>query len=527
QELSKEALGPDGLRRAGELLGGVSGFALSSGRADELRADIHERWTTLSKEAAERGNELIKLKEAEQAAQRRREEREQKLEAVRSALANYRNALNAADYQGASKIALETRAAHADVEDPGLAAQVEDLKIYARLTSEPEADVLVAGKVVGHTPHALPITPGTPVTARLRRVGFRRVEFSLDATGYAEKSAKLTPGPAWELELSAAPLPIVSNGDSVLIALGDSSLRCVDAASGAVRWEAEVPGEGTLTGTTLVGEIAVAARGKVATGFNLVSGEREWSRALELEGPATAPGQAEVLNQEVILIAGGKTALVLDAATGATLLTVSDLPGAAAGAPTGGEGFGFVPLGDRVVGFPLAGGGKRRSPFNKLPQRWEAKVVACGPILFGKTAEAVLVPVAKNTELRLLGCRTGVVTPIAPGLGPLVGFTTDRGTIYCLGSNGQLSSFRGDGLEILAGKPVVTAASGGPVFVDQDVVLVDEAGQLSSFSRTARRRDAPPVGLGGPVTQELSCAGRSIVAVVGKKVLLVELVAKD
>ena len=525
QQLAKDDLGADDLRRAGELLGGVSTFSLSSGRAEELRAQIHDRWTDLSKEAAERGNELIKLKEAEQAAQERRRERERRLEEVRSALASYRSALASEDYAKASEVALATRAAHPDLDDPGLAAQVEDLKIYAHLTSEPSADVIVGGEVVGRTPHALALTPRTPVTVRLRRVGCRRVELALDALKYVEESAKLAPGPAWELKLGATPLPVVSRSDSVLVATGESTLRCVDAGSGSPRWKTEVPGEGKLAGIALVGDVVVAARGKVASGYNVLSGEREWSRALELQSPATAPGHARVLNQEVALIAGGRTVLVLDAGTGATLLAVSGLPNVALGAPAGGEGFGFVPLRDRIVGFPLAGGGKRRSAYKKLPQRWEAKVVASGPIAFGETAEAVLVPVAKNTQLRLLGARTGVVTPVAPGLGPLVGMTTEKGTIYCLGSNGQLSSFRGDGLEILAGKPVVSAASGGPVFVDQDVVLVDDQGLLSRFSRTARRRDDPPVALGGPLTQPLSSAGRAVVAVVGDKVLLVELLA--
>lgn len=526
EQLTKEDTGPDDLRRAGELLGGVSGFTLASFRAGELRAQIHDRWTELSKEAAERGNELIKLKEAERAAKTRREEREKRLEAVRSALASYRSALTSDDYEAASKIALATQESYGEVEDPGLAAQVKDLKIYARFQSEPEADVVVLGKVVGRTPYALPLTPGSAVTVRLRRTGCRRIEFKLDGSAYVAHEAKLEPGPAWELDLGAAPLPVASRSDAVLVATGES-LRCVDAGSGGARWKVKVPGQGDLAGVAMVADVAIATRGKTASGYSLEGGEREWSRELELDVAATAPGHARVLNQEVVLIAGGRTVLILDAATGATLLSVSGLPSEASGAPTGGEGFGFVPLRDRVVGFPLAGGGKRRSPFQKLAQRWEAKVVASGPIRFGETAEAVLVPVAKNTQLRLLGARTGVATPVAPGLGALVGVTTDKGTIYCLGSNGQLSSFRGDGLEILAGKPVVSAASGGPVFVNQDVVLVDDQGQLSRYSRTARRRDDPPIGLGGPVTQPLQSAGRAVVAVIGNKVVLVELLDKE
>ncbi|MGE0711591.1 MAG: DUF4388 domain-containing protein [Planctomycetota bacterium] len=509
-------------RAAGLLLEGVQSFTTASGRAADLKKQVNDRWLDLRQEDLRRADELVKRRQAEAEAADARRKLEERRQAAAQELTIYRGLVGQKDYAGASAKALEILGQFQDLGDPALAEQIENVRVFALLRSKPSgATVRVGGKELGRTPQALPLEPGKSLVARVGASGYRRVELTLAGDGFVEQTVELVPGPAWQVDLPAPPLLPAVSAEAVVLATPDGKVRCFEGADGEQRWVAECPGQGALAGVALVGPVVVATRGRLACGLSLRTGKVEWE--LTASGTLQGPAAARVLNQQVALVAGGAEIDVLDAASGAPLVKVTGLPAAASGAPAGGDGWGFLPLADRTIGFPLALGGQRERSWATIERRWEQpKVVATGPLHFAPTAEALIVPVAKGTELRILGMSTGVVTPVAPSIGPLVGVAADQGTIFCVGNKGQLSSFRGDGLEILAAKPLVAAASGGPALVDHDLVVADDEGTLARYTRSGRRHQAAPVKLGKPLTLPLVSTGSAVVAVIGKLVYVVE-----
>jgi tetratricopeptide (TPR) repeat protein len=510
-------------RQAGALLGGVDKLTTIAGRADELSAQISTRWAVVATENKDRIDELIARRAAEEKAAAERRARDESRQGLMSALTEYRGLVGQKDYAGASAKALAIKAAHPSAEDPSLQEQLKRLKVFALLSSTPpRAVVRVGGKLLGPTPQAIALGIGEAATARLHLPGHGRVEAKLKGDAFMKRKFVLKPGPSWTVELPTPPLTPSVGKSLVVIATPEGRVRCYGVVDGEPRWERDCPGKPpSLAGVALVGPVVVVTRGHHVWGLSSKTGQVEWEHDLG-QADLMAPVMARVLNQEVALLAGGKQAFVLDAASGATLLGVSGLPAVVTHRPAGGKGWGFLPLADRCVGFSLASGGRKKA-WTGLSDRWEQlKATASGPLLFASVAEAVIVPVAKNTELRLLSMRDGGVTPIAPSIGSVIGLASRAGTLFCLGAKGQLSSFRADGLEILAGKPVVQAASGGPALIDNDLIVVNDVGVLQSFSRSGRRRASPPVRLPGPLTQPLLSTGKSVLAVVGKVVLVVE-----
>ncbi|MBL4844299.1 MAG: DUF4388 domain-containing protein [Planctomycetes bacterium] len=513
------------LRKVGLLLTGVRPLTTVSGRAEALLDEVEGKASELEQETRKRVDELNRrqLAEAEATeAARVLAETRQKLSA---ALANFLALVSDRDFEGASQQAVEIKAKWPKIDDPDLAREAGRLKVYTRIESTPlGANVLLGGKVLGKTPYVIGTTFGKPLTVRIRRAGYRTESVAISGTAGAKESLTLRPGATWSQTVAASVLDPVATVHGPLMAETTGSLVLLDLSDGSERWRVSLPGSGDVTGVGVAGESAIVVRGRNAFRLTLAAGHVEWERELKGEGVLEAPSFGKALGQDVALVAGGKGLWVLEIGTGAVLLEIHDLPAGGAYRPVCLAGWGFLPLVDRVIGFSLTQPGDRRQAWAKIPaaSRWERPVVSIAPLVPIPTVEALVAQVAGG-ELRVIARQTGVTTPIAPAMGPLVGIAEHKGSIYCLARNGQLASFRSDGLEVMAAKPVLPAASGGPVLVGGDLLCVDKTGRIARFSLSGKRRkEAAPILLGQALKRPAVATDEGVLILTGTKLSFIE-----
>lgn len=513
------------LRRAEVLLGGVQDLTLVSGRAEDLAREVGDRASKLDLETKGRVDELIRRQQLEAKDAEQVRERAKEREALSAALARFQAALSDRDHAGASSEALAILSEWPKIDDAELAREASRLRVFSRIESKPSGAALYEGeRVLGKTPYEVGVPLGKSVSIRVRRPGYHTQLVELSATSREVKSLTLEPGATWSLAVASDALDPVPTTLGPLIGEGQGSLRLLDPTDGSPRWAVSPPGEGTLSGTGVMGRAAVVIRGRQVSGLALSTGEVEWTREVPGSGPLFGPSFGKALGQEVVVLAGGKTVMLLDLATGSVLLEIQGLPAPAKLRATTLKGWAYLPLEDRIIGFALAHEGARKQAWGKLKKtaRWERPVVSAHPLVTIPAVQALVARLDQG-ELRVLDCKTGVTTSIAPSIGPLVGIAESRGSIYCLGKSGQLASFRSDGLEVMAPKPILPAASGGPILLGKNLLCVDRSGLIVRFSLAGRRRDDPnPIKLGKGLTRPLIPAGEGVLILSDGQLLFVE-----
>lgn len=520
---------PAALRRAEVLLGGVQDLTLIGAQAEELAKEVGEKAAKLELATKERVDELIRRQqiEAKEAAAAR--ERTKEREALSSALASFQAALSERDYEGASARALAIEERWSEIDDPELAREASRLRVYSRIESKPlGASVISGGEVIGTTPCEIGVPLGQALSLRLRRPGYITVRVDLTSESRALEKVELTPGATWTVAVSKDALDPAPTASGPLVGDPKGQLRLLDLTDGGQRWKVTPPGQGDMTGVAAKGSVAVVVRGRQVSGLTLSTGEVEWTRELEArdgaKGALLGPTFGQTLGQDVVVLASGKSVFLLDLATGSVVLEVNGLPAPAKLRATVLGDWGYIPLTDRVVGFALTHEGKRRQVWGELAKkaRWERPVVALRPLQPVPAVQALVAELEKG-ELRVLDRASGVTTPIAPSMGALVGLAESRGLIYCLGKNGQLASYRSDGLEVMAPKPVLPAATGGPILLGKDLLCVDRSGQLVRFSLSGRRRpDANPIKLGQGLKHPVVPAGEGVLIRTDDKLRFIE-----
>jgi uncharacterized protein DUF4388/putative pyrroloquinoline-quinone binding quinoprotein/PEGA domain-containing protein len=490
---------PTALRRAEVLLGGVQDLTLVGGEASELAKEVGDKAGKLELATKERVDELIRRQqlEAKEAAAAR--ERAKDREALSAALAGFQATLSERDHEGASSQALQIAAKWPKVDDPELAREASRLRVYSRIVSQPTgASVLAGDKVLGSTPCEVGVPLGKTLTIRLRRPGYHTLPLELSSAKRGLEEVTLTPGATWGVELTPQALDPAPSSRGPLVGERSGEVRLLDLADGSERWKTDSPGTGALTGLAVCRNLGVVIRGRSVSGLTLATGEIEWTQELKGQGPLLGPAFGQALGQDVIVLASGRQLILLDLSTGSLVLEVGGLPAPAKLRATTLGDWGYLPLTDRVIGFSLTQAGKRSQGWKDLNKkaRWERPVVASAPLVAVPAVQALVAQLAKG-ELRVLDRATGVTTPIAPSMGPLVGLAESRGLIFCLGESGQLASYRSDGLEVMAPKPVLPAATGGPILLGKDLLCVDRSGMIVRFSLAGRRRaDPSPIKLG-------------------------------
>jgi outer membrane protein assembly factor BamB/tRNA A-37 threonylcarbamoyl transferase component Bud32 len=97
--------------------------------------------------------------------------------------------------------------------------------------------------------------------------------------------------PAWRVDLGAKVSQLVAAGDVVLARVGDQGLTAVDGATGAVRWEQQLPGQPVGRPGVGGGAVAVTLRDGALLALDPGSGLTLWKRDVGVE-PSSGPGVA-------------------------------------------------------------------------------------------------------------------------------------------------------------------------------------------------------------------------------------------
>lgn len=520
---------PAALRRAEVLLGGVEGLTLVSGEATELGKEVGARAAKLEQATKQRVDELVRRQqiEAQEAAAAR--ERAKEREALSAALASFQAALSERDYAAASERALKIQERWPTIDDPELAREASRLRVYHRVESKPPGvEVLHGSESIGSTPCEVGVPLGKTLSVRIRRPGYHTQALELGSGARAKHELELTPGATWTVDVARDSLDPAATRLGALVGEPSGRLRLLDLADGETRWKTTPPGSAKMTGLAAAGDFVIVVRGRNVSGLTLATGELEWTRELKetggSQGAILGPTFGKALGQDVIVLASEKKLVLLDLATGSIVLEISDLPAPAKLQATTSEGWAYLPLTDRVVGFDLTHEDTRSLSWSKLPKasRWERPVVSATPLLPIPIVQA-LVAQLEGGELRVLDCRTGRTTSIAPSMGPLVGLAESRGMVFCLGKNGLLASYRSDGLEVMAPKPVLPAATGGPILLGKDLLCVDRSGLIVRFSLAGRRRADPnPIKLDQGLKHPVVRAGEGVLIRTDAKLRFIE-----
>lgn len=516
------------LRRAEVLLGGVEDLTLVRGEAADLAKEVGDKAAKLELETKERVDELIRRQQVEAQEAEKARQRAKEREALSAALAGFQAAFSERDYEAASTRALEIAEKWPEIDDPELAREASRLRVYTRVESKPPgATVLSGSEVVGKTPCEVGVPLGKSLSLRVRRAGYHTIRLDLESKGRGKKVLTLTPGATWAVEVPSDALDPAPTSLGPLLAGRSGEVRLLDLTDGSERWKISALGEGDLTGVAAKEKVVLVVRGRQVSGLTLATGEVEWTRELkagEGEGGLLGPAFAQTLGQDVVVFASGKRVILLDLATGSVSLEITGLPAAAKLRATTLGDWAYLPLEDRVVGFALTHEGKRKLAWTKLAKeaRWERPVVATKPLSPIPAVQALVAQLGQG-ELRVLDRATGVTTPIAPAIGPLVGLAESRGLIFCLGKSGQLASYRSDGLEVMAPKPVLPAATGGPILLGKDLLCVDRSGLIVRFSLAGRRRaDPSPIKLGQGLKHPVVPAGEGVLIRTDDKLRFIE-----
>ncbi len=505
------------LKRLSSLLQDVPGGTLVSGAASDWKQQVDEEWdrllvTDATRRAQERA-EQVELAEL----QKREAQRKAELRRFEDAITIYRGLVGQQNFAEASARALALTAEYATNQQPVIQQGLEEARVFTLVLSSPDgAEVFVDGTLIGRTPVAVPVRPRQPGRARLRLQGYRVVELPLSGDGYDAKELTLEPGPSWRVPVGGAPLTPVVWRDGVVVALPDGRLRALSRLDGSVSWDVVVLQEqpGAVVGLAAVGERHVAVlKGAAMALVELSTGQLEWERDLPGGDAFQAPAAGIVGTQRVIAVAGERTVVLLDGASGTPLQRLR-LPAPAVFPPTVGARAGDLPLKDRLVALDPSG--------ESRALLWQRKGAAPTlPLVYSHTDRAVLL--VEGARITSLAAADGaLVAVLAPQVGTISGATLINERLYALGKNGLLSVLRSsDGLELTPARPVIRSVGGGPVTVGDEVHLVDARGTMLRVTLSGRTRPET-VELGAPVTRPLVALDRRLVCVLGEEVALIE-----
>lgn len=510
--------------RASRLLQTAIGDGLTtvSGAARRRKEELDVDWDKKMREAdAERLRALTERLSAEE-LRKKEEDRLVRGRRLDDALTEHRRLVSSQDWSGASQKTLAIRQEYGDLGD----SRVADLPVYVALTTTPPgADVLREGIPAGTTPCSVPVLLDRPTKITLRLRGYKAAEVPLEAKAYTTKTVALEPGPSWRATVQRAPLPTIACTDQgILVADESGGLTNLGLADGKPRWtidlsktlaplgDAGVPF--ILQGITASGRAVVALSGQAMAAVELTTGAVEWKRKLSGTEARSFLLGTRLGTQEVLLLARGNSLVTIDAGSGAPLNRYN-LPAPAAHAPAVGEQTAMLALQNgMLVGIDLT---KKEGA-----ERWRrTEVAARAAPVYSELAQLVFVQEAD--KVRSFGVADGQpIATLEPQVGAILGVALSNERLYVLGETGQLAALRAyDGQLLLRGTRVAKSPSGGPAVVEQDVIVVDDQGEVLQLTPSARARPGK-VSLGGPVTARLSLGGGRIVAVVGKDVFLVE-----
>lgn len=508
------------LRRLSTLVQAVPAWSTVSGEAQRIAAEVEEEWTRIYSVESER---LAKEREARdelERLQRDAAEREARISAFGDALAIFRGAVGQEDYRAASVKALETVATFRDASEADIVAQLPSLRVFAWVDAKPAAEVIVDGQSIGRTPLAVPVPPGETIQARVTAPGYDAQLLELDGTQFTEHTVELEPGPTWRVDLGEAPAAVLPTADGVAVALSDGRVRSLRRRDGSAAWEVQVLAqqEGPVLGMCAFGEThVVVLRGRACAFVEARSGRVEWEKDVPITGKLQPPAAGRVANQDLIVLASDTTVALIDARTGTALKRLR-IPAPAIFAPVLGEKAVFLALTDRLTAI------RPDAPDGKL-FRWQRKGTCTLPVLYSRTDQAALmVEGGRVTSLAEVG---GAVQAVLEAqVGKVRGASLAKERLYVLGDNGFLGALRTiDGVELLPPKPVAKGYGGGPVILGSEVDLVDGEGNLLRLSLSGKRR-SEPIALGGVPTRPLESAPGAIVCVIGNQVAFLEPAAR-
>jgi outer membrane protein assembly factor BamB/tetratricopeptide (TPR) repeat protein len=498
------------------------GLTSVSGEARREKEKIDLEWATKLREAdAER---LAALAEARAAEETRRQEQVRLSRGLQfeDALAEHRRLVGIQDWAAASQKTLDIRERFGDLGD----ARCAELPVYATVTSTPPgAEVLDDGARAGQTPCTVPVPVGGKVRLTLHLRGFKVAEATVEGAGFKSQAVALEPGPSWRVALGRAPLPTIATWDEGVVVADDAGrVMSLGWADGRPRWSIDLSAtlaplgdQGVpfvLQALAASGKLAIVVSGQAMAAVELTTGEVEWTRKLSGAEARSVLVPAQLLTQDVVLLARGTSLVVIDASSGTPVQRFA-LAAPAAYPPVVAGTNAYVALeSGALLALDLS---KREGAV--LWQR--AGVAAKAPPIHSELAQAVLVN--EGDSLRSFGLVDGApLATLEPQLGKILGVALSNERLYVLGESGLLAALRAyDGQLLLRGTRVAKTPSGGPVVIDQDVVVVDADGELVQLTASARPRPGK-LSLGGKVTAPLVVRGDRIVAVVGKEVLLIE-----
>lgn len=499
------------------------GLTTVSGEARRERQAIEQEWSAKLREAdAARLKSIGEAREAEAAQQRERERLARKLE-LEDALAEHRRLVGSQDWAAASAKTLEIRQRYGDLDD----ARTAELTVFAQVSSTPPgAELLRDDEPAGTTPCVVSVPVGAAMRLTVRLRGYKLAERTLTGEAYSSHALDLEPGPSWRTSLERAPLPAVATWrGGVVVADESGRVTALSWTDGRAHWSVELADtlaplgdQGVpfvLQTIAAAGKYLVAVSAQSMAAIELTTGQVEWKRKLSGAEAASWLVSARILTQEVVLLCRGPSLVVIDASSGTPVQRVALLAPAAFPPTVGGDAAAFVALRDgRLLALDL---GTREGAV-----RWQQeRLTPVAAPLFSTLGQAVLVN--EGERLRSFGAADGApLATLEPQLGPLLSAALSDERLYVLGRTGLLAALRAyDGQLLLRGTRVARSPSGGPVIVQQDVLVVDAEGDLVQLTASARARPTK-LSLGGPVTAPLVAVGDRVVAVVGRDVLLLE-----
>lgn len=499
------------------------GLTSVSGDARREKERIDQEWAEKLRVAdAERLAVLADVRAAEEARRKEQERLSRGLQ-LEDALAEHRRLVGIRDWAAASQKTLDIRKQFGDLGD----ARCAELPVYVAVATTPSgAEVLRDGAPAGQTPCTVPVQVGGEVRLTLHLRGFKVVESPVKGDGYSSKAVTLEPGPSWRVALERAPLsPLATWDDGVVVADDSGRVTSLAWADGRPRWSidlstrlAPLGDQGVpfvLQGIAAAGKLAVVVSGQAMAAVELTTGQIEWTRKLSGAEATSALVAARLLTQDVILLARGTSFVVIDASSGTPVQRFA-LAAPAAFPPVVAGTTAFVALkSGALLALDLS---KREGAV-----LWQKSgLTPKSPPLHSELAQAILIN--EGDRLRSFGVSDGApLATLEPQLGAIVGASLSNERLYVLGETGLLAALRAyDGQLLLRGTRVATTPSGGPVVIDQDVFVVDAAGELVQLTASARARPGSKLSLGGKVTAPLLTRGDRILAVVGKELLLVE-----
>ena len=232
---------------------------------------------------------------------------------------------------------------------------------------------------------------------------------------------------AWTTPLPATVEgPLASDGASIFVATRDGTVRRVDAASGATRWEvAERAGVVGISGDAL----AVRAPDGTVWRMDAATGTTRWKASSGVAG--TLP---PVLHEDAVVVAGEGLA-VLDAATGRARWSAPEVRATAVPLPWGGrllvgEADGALRCRDLGTGAVLWSYATARAPVAA------PAVDPDGRVLFGTTDRRFVSLDGEDGDERW-SWKVGADVPAPPLVaGPSVLFATHENVLYALRRGG-------------------------------------------------------------------------------------------